>query len=275
MAGEWIKVRTNLWTDPRVSQLCDLTDASKPAVVGALYWLWSSADEHTQDGHMPGLSIKAIDRESGVPGIGAALLAIDWIEDTPGGITLKRFDEHNGASAKSRAQTAKRVANHKNNAVVTQQVTQNQEIANAPTVSTALPREEKIREEEKTNTPIPPAGAVVAIDKKPRAAHSLKTYLTECRAEGVKPIPDGDAVFAYAAEAGISAEVLALHWSEFKARYTVEGAKKYKAWRLAFGKSVRGNWFKLWYFDNNGNCALTTAGVQAKNAAEAAKRRAA
>jgi len=271
MAGEWIKVRTNLWTDPRVSQLCDLTDASKPAVVGALYWLWSSADEHTQNGHMPGLSLKAIDRESGVPGMGAALLSIDWIEDTAGGITLTRFEEHNGASAKSRAQTAKRVANHKNNASVTPIA----QIANAPTVSSALPREEKRREEVKTNTPIPPVGGFVDVEKKPRAAYSLKTYLAECKAENVKPIPDGDAVFSYATEAGISTEVLALHWSEFKARYLIEGAKKYKAWRLAFGKSVRGNWFKLWYFDNNGNCALTTAGIQAKNAAEAAKRKAA
>jgi hypothetical protein len=274
MAGEWIKVRTNLWTDPRVSQLCDLTDASKPAVVGALYWLWSSADEHTQDGHMPGLSLKAIDRESGVPGMGAALLSIDWIADTPGGITLTRFEEHNGASAKSRAQTAKRVANHKTNAVVTQSVTQLHEIANAVTVTSALPREEKRREEVKANTPIPPSGAIVPV-KKVRAAISLKTFLAECKAEGVKPVPEDDCVFDYAAEAGISHDVLALQWSEFRARYTVEGAKKYKAWRIVFGKSVRGNWFKLWYFDNNGNCALTSAGVQAKNTAEAAKRKAA
>lgn len=271
MAGEWIKVRTNLWTDPRVSQLCDLTDASKPAVVGALYWLWSSADEHTQNGHMPGLSIKAIDRESGVPGMGAALLSIDWIADTPGGITLMRFDEHNGASAKSRAQTAKRVAKHRSNDSTNANVTEE----NTHSVTGALAREEKRREEEKTNTPIPPSGAVVEIEKKPRAAYSLKTYLAECKTEGVKPIPDGDAVFGYATEAGISTEVLALHWSEFKARYLIEGAKKYKAWRLAFGKSVRGNWFKLWYFDNNGACTLTTAGIQAKNAAEAAKRKAA
>lgn len=270
MAGEWIKVRTNLWTDPRVSQLCDLTDASKPAVVGALYWLWSSADEHTQNGHMPGLSIKAIDRESGVLGMGAALLSIDWIEDTAGGITLTRFEEHNGASAKSRAQTAKRVANHKNNASVTPIA----QIANASTVSSALPREEKRREEEKTNTPIPPSGAVVEVKKKPRAAYFFKTYLEECKAEGVKPIPDGDAVFSYAIEAGISTEVLGIHWQEFKARYTAPGAKPYKAWRQVFGKSVRGNWFKLWYFDNNGACTLTTAGIQAKNAAEAAKRKA-
>lgn len=166
MAGEWIKVRTNLWTDPRISQLCDLTDSSKPAVVGALYWLWSSADEHTQNGHMPGLSIKAIDRESGVPGMGAALLSIDWIADTPGGITLTRFQEHNGSSAKSRAQTAKRVANHKTNALLTQE----QNIANAQTVTSALPREEKRREEE-VNPLVPSVADDIPRPEKPECPH--------------------------------------------------------------------------------------------------------
>ena len=146
MAGEWIKVRTNLWSDPRVSQLCDLTDESKAAVVGALYWLWSSADEHTQDGHMPGLSIKGIDRECGVKGMGAALMAIGWLDNTDGGVTLVRFEDHNGASAKNRAQTAKRVATHKGNAKVTQAPLPKQQ----DTVTSALPREEKIREEEIT-----------------------------------------------------------------------------------------------------------------------------
>ncbi|MRV72544.1 hypothetical protein GJ700_12575 [Duganella sp. FT92W] len=153
MAGEWIKVRTNLWNDPRISQLCDLTEVTKPAVIGALYWLWASADEHTQDGYMPGLSVKAIDRETGIAGFGAALVSIDWILDTPGGITLIRFEEHNGASAKSRAQTARRVANHKSGG----KVTLDSDDGNAPSVtealperypavSTALPREEKNKE---------------------------------------------------------------------------------------------------------------------------------
>ncbi len=148
MAGEWIKVRTNLWNDPRVSQLCDQTKSPEAMIVGGLYWLWATADEHTETGLMPGLSVGAIDRKTGITGFGAALVDIGWVLDTPAGIILARFDEHNGASAKQRAQTAKRVANSRNSGNVTQQ----SEIGNAPTVTGALPREEKRREEKKVET---------------------------------------------------------------------------------------------------------------------------
>jgi hypothetical protein len=147
MAGEWIKVRTNLWSDPRVSQLCDLTGQGKAAVIGALYWLWASADEHTEDGHMPGLSLKGIDRETGIPGMGAALVEIEWVTDNIRGVTLTRFDEHNGASAKQRAQTAKRVSSYKERVKVTPE-SQN---GNAHNVNSALPREEKSKRREEVN----------------------------------------------------------------------------------------------------------------------------
>lgn len=110
MAGEWIKMRGNLWDDPRVARLCDLTDSTEAAVIGALYWLWASADQHTEDGCMPGLSLRQIDRKTGVPGIGAALCQIGWLVDGPDGVVITRFSEHNGASAKSRSVDAKRKA---------------------------------------------------------------------------------------------------------------------------------------------------------------------
>lgn len=159
MAGEWIKVRTNLWDDPRVTQLCDKTGAGEAAVIGGLYWLWATADEHTETGHMPGLSAGAIDRKTGVKGLGAALIEVKWIDDTNGGITINRFDEHNGTSAKNRASTAKRVANHaartRTEAKANGTVDGKCEDTNAATVSTALAREDKIREEltSKTSTP--------------------------------------------------------------------------------------------------------------------------
>lgn len=108
MAGDWIKMRGNLWDDPRVSRLCDLTDQPEAMVIGALYWLWSSADSHTEDGLMPGLSLKGIDRKSGVLGFGKALLDVGWIAEVEGGIAIVRFDEHNGKSAKRRSMEAKR-----------------------------------------------------------------------------------------------------------------------------------------------------------------------
>lgn len=110
MAGEWIKMRTNLWDDPRVSRLCDVTGQPEAMVVGALYWLWAMADEHSEDGVLPGLTMRAIDRKTGVPGLGAALCLIGWLEDQPGGARVINFDEHNGVSAKRRSMEAKRKA---------------------------------------------------------------------------------------------------------------------------------------------------------------------
>lgn len=121
----------------------------------------------------------------------------------------------------------------------------------------------------KENTPIPPGGG----DKKEsrKSAIALKTYLAECKSSGAQAIPSGHPIFDYAAEAKIPEDFLRLQWLEFRDRYSEDGAKRYKAWATVFGKSVRGNWFKLWYFDNSGNCALTTTGIQARNTHEARK----
>jgi len=265
MAGEWIKVRTNLWDDPRVTKLCDLTAMTEATVIGGLYWLWATADEHTETGHMPGLSITGIDRKTGIKGFGAALITIEWITDTEGGITLNRFDEHNGASAKNRVTTAKRVAKHaaksKSDAKANAQQAVDTPTANAPIVSSPLPREEKRREEESQKLPHTPQAGLV---RKSSNVISLRTYLEQCKAANAKPIPADDSVFDYADKVGLSKDFLLLHWSEFKDRYTAEGAKRYKSWTSVFGRSVRGNWLKLWYMDNNGGFSLTTVGQQAK-----------
>lgn len=119
MAGDWIKMRSNLWDDPRIACLVEVTNSTEASVIGGLYWLWATADQHSEDGVMPGMTPRTIDRKSAVPGLGAALVTIGWIEDHPEGLHIMRFDEHNGTSAKKRAVTAKRVANHRGNADVT------------------------------------------------------------------------------------------------------------------------------------------------------------
>lgn len=152
MAGEWIKMRTNLWSDPRVSLMCDLTNNTEATVIGGLYWLWAAADEHTEDGFMPGLSAPAIDRKTRIKGFGQALCKAGWIQISDEGITIERFDEHNGASAKSRAGTAKRVAKHsaksKNTENTNGELTLDLENANGASVSLPLAREEKRRDKE-------------------------------------------------------------------------------------------------------------------------------
>ena len=154
MAGEWIKMRTNLWDDPRVSQLCDLTSTTEAVVVGGLYWLWSTADEHTETGLLPGMSMGAVDRKTGIPGLAQSLVTIGWLKDTPEGVVIERFEEHNGTSAKTRAQTAKRVAKSRGAGDVTDAPLQ----SNASTVTGALAREEKRREEGTTATSAPEPG---------------------------------------------------------------------------------------------------------------------
>ncbi|MGB2246180.1 MAG: hypothetical protein ACPH3N_00845 [Alcanivorax sediminis] len=110
MAGDWIKMRSNLWDDPRIARLCDTTDQPEAMVIGGLYWLWSAADQHTEDGLMVGLSLRQIDRKTGIKGFGDALVAVAWIAEEEGGIRIVNFDEHNGASAKRRVMEAKRKA---------------------------------------------------------------------------------------------------------------------------------------------------------------------
>lgn len=147
MAGDWIKMRGNLWDDPRIGRLCDLTGGGEAQIIGGLYWLWATADQHTEDGVMPGLSLRQIDRKTGINGFGDGLCTIGWLADHPEGVRIVSFEEHNGASAKKRATTAKRVANHRNgNADVTQPTLQDDDQG----VTTALARE---REEKNLTTP--------------------------------------------------------------------------------------------------------------------------
>lgn len=113
-------------------------------------------------------------------------------------------------------------------------------------------------------TPHTPQGGEPPDCKKESRAISLKAYLDDCKAEGKKPIPEDDAVFVYAEDTGIPQDFLRLQWCEFKDRYTLPNAKRYKAWPIVFGKSVRGNWFRLWYLDGNGKYTLTTQGQQAQ-----------
>lgn len=81
------------------------------------------------------------------------------------------------------------------------------------------------------------------------AKTTLSQYLEQCQAEGRKPIPDDHCSRKYAADAGISPEMIALAWFSFVDTYRdgTGKAKKYADWGLAFYNAVKGNWAKLWY----------------------------
>src|SRR5690606_14325065 len=115
---------------------------------------------------------------------------------------------HNGTSAKRRAQDASR-----------KRAVRKTSASQADKMRT---REEKRREEEKKEQDAPD-GASPPPPKKSKGGITLTTYLAECEAEGVKPIPGDDAVFAYAERVGLPVEFLALAWQWFRAKYGPDG----------------------------------------------------
>lgn len=176
MAGDWLKVEKITPDKPEIEQIAAILDMDPDAVFGKCFRVWRWFDDHTEDGNAPRVTTTSIDRRVGVPGFAAAMKEARWLEEVEGGLSLVNFDRHNGETSKGRALTAKRVAKHKaaGNAK-----------GNAPSVSTvtqsALPREEKIREEKSIEPPLPPKGEPA--EPKPMDLPSLEEFPEAIRDE--------------------------------------------------------------------------------------------
>lgn len=150
MAGDWIKFELATLDKPEVCQIADLANIDLDAVVGKLLRVWGWFDQQTELGNAPSVTKKLLDRLVGVSGFCDHMVSVGWLIEADGVISIPNFDRHNGKTAKNRSLTALRVASHKkvngkgNAASVTQPL------------AGALPKEEKRREEDKSNTPLPP-----------------------------------------------------------------------------------------------------------------------
>ena len=189
MAGDWIKMRGNLWDHPKVARICDMTGQGEAAVIGGLYYLWALADQHTADGVLDGLSPGRIDRKVAIKGFSDALVAVGWLSTDGESVVIPDFEEHNGSSAKKRSQTAKRAAVHRSaNATDAQEsqdgragATQDSAESNAHSVTGALPREEKRREEERGEAKASP----VASESLPTVPARVVDRLPVCQLQAV------------------------------------------------------------------------------------------
>lgn len=104
MAGDWISMRTNLATDPRVVRMAARLKITRTAVAGAFWALWSAASEHGEGGRIPNADADTIDALTETPGFSDAAVAVKWLEFDDAGAICPRWSEHNdGASAKVRA----------------------------------------------------------------------------------------------------------------------------------------------------------------------------
>ena len=139
----WIKMRTNLDTDPRVIMMADGLETTEIHVVGLLWKVWSWADQHSLDGNAISVTKTFLDRYLSVTGFGNAMENVGWLIADEEGLTFPNFEEHNGNTAKKRAQTAKRVAAHKAKNKTVTKSSKKQANGNAVVTQGALPREEK------------------------------------------------------------------------------------------------------------------------------------
>lgn len=108
MAGDWIKMRADLFTHPKVVRISSALKADMLRTVGGLMSAWCLFDAHSEDGSLEGYTTQTLDDHLRWPGFAAAMIAVGWLVDKPGSLELPRFDTHNGQSAKRRAQDADR-----------------------------------------------------------------------------------------------------------------------------------------------------------------------
>lgn len=108
MAGDWIKMRADLQTHPKVFRISSAMNADKLKTVGALHAVWCLFDVHSIDGELEGYTFGIIDNQIGWEGFGKAMSDVDWVVQNDRGLVLPEFDTHNGQPAKRRAQEADR-----------------------------------------------------------------------------------------------------------------------------------------------------------------------
>lgn len=155
MAGDWIKMRTDLLTSPKVVRMASALNADRFRIVGGLLSVWSLFDAHSADGSLEGYSLSSLEDLAAWPGFAAAMVAVGWLVDTGTSLDLPRFEAHNGASAKRRAQDADRKREDRK--------------ASASDADTKRTREEKRREDKDQDQKPSPSGSGGAGGVKPGA----------------------------------------------------------------------------------------------------------
>ena len=175
MAGDWIKMRTGLLNDPKAKALADAWERSERfehdwsagalgecyvarnalrfAVTGALHAVWSSVNEHGNDGFVSGAKLDWINDIVGIGDFAGAMKSVGWVEETKGGLSFPKFDRNNtcGAERQKRYRENKKRtsdASRNDNASVTRSAT-----GDVTGDSALRPREEKRREEVREGVP--------------------------------------------------------------------------------------------------------------------------
>ncbi|WP_241723044.1 DNA replication domain protein [Raoultella sp. HC6] len=180
MAGDWIKMRADLHTHPKVVRMASALKADRLRIVGGLHSAWCLFDVHSVDGFLDGYSAETLDDMIGFPGFSRAMMSVGWLEEDGESLVMPRFDAHNGQSAKRRAQDADRKRNVRK--------------TSAPEADKMRTREEKRREDIKDIDPPNPPRERKKVKQYPypeqlnaAAWEEWKAYRRECRFKAYAP----------------------------------------------------------------------------------------
>lgn len=159
--GAWMKVELELPDKPEVFAIATKLSIDPDLVPTKLIRVWAWFDKHTKDGNAAGVTPTLLDRITGVTGFGEAMLSVGWLKSDGGSLSVPNFDRHNGETAKSRAETALRVAKHRARKSCN---ASGNETCNKNPVTETVAREEKEKIEDKSKEAGPgqPAPALPA-----------------------------------------------------------------------------------------------------------------
>ena len=103
MAGDWIKWEKGLVRKAEVIRIARALKSTPQHAAGCCMQVWEWAEEQTADGSIPGIGLADVSLAVGVPGIGEALAAADWLRTSGDGIVFPHWNRHNAQPAKARA----------------------------------------------------------------------------------------------------------------------------------------------------------------------------
>lgn len=185
MAGDWIKMRTDLYRDPKVCVIADALlsgdsllaryvsqnnrcemsvtrNVMRNVTVGALVSVWGVLRHRGKrvgdDLIVARCSVSVVDDVADIPGFGDAMASVGWIEENDGCIVFPRFFEEFNVdpSEEMKAKNAERQRRHREKLKAESNVTRDVTVA-----SQSNAREEKSREEIKNKESPPPDGGPV------------------------------------------------------------------------------------------------------------------
>jgi len=111
--SSWIKFRTSLINHPKVVRIacaiCAQDVRRMCTAIGAIVQTWAMADAHADGECLPGMSFEALDLLLGLPGFAKAMAEVGWLDERDGSLYLPNYQEHNGNTAKRRAQNNTRM----------------------------------------------------------------------------------------------------------------------------------------------------------------------